>query len=130
VRPKGDRHDGTRDRPTDERAAQIAAFETLGRRWVRRHDRVLVFNSPLSYLLVGSRIATNAVWLSAGPSDRYTVQFFDQHHSWPDKALVSRGLLQEAASTDPTLQDPLITVLKRDYRIVDLTAPLDVLVRS
>ena len=65
--PKGDRHDGTRDRPTDERAAQIAAFETL---------------------------------------------------------------LQEAASTDPTLQDPLIAVLKRDYRIVDLTTPLDVLVRS
>jgi hypothetical protein len=113
---------------TDQNAAQIAAFEALGRRWVRKGDRVLVFNAPLVYLLVGGRITTNAVWLSAGPSDRYTVQYFEQH-GWPDKALVGRRLLEQPASTDPAPNDPLIAVLKRDYRIVDSTTSLDVLVR-
>ena len=71
---------------TDERAAQIEAFEALGRRWVREDDRILVFGAPLVYLLVGGRITTNAVWLSSGPSDRYTVQYFEERGGWPDKA--------------------------------------------
>lgn len=114
---------------TDQRAADIAAIEALGRRWVRQDDRVLVFNAPLVYLLVGGRITTNAVWLSPGPSTRYAVQYFDRCDSWPDRAFVSKRFLETPTSTDPALRDPLLDVLKRDYRIVDSTTSLDVLIR-
>jgi hypothetical protein len=114
---------------TDQRAAQLAAYEALGRRWVRKDSRVLVFNAPLVYVLVGGRMTTNAVWLSAGPSDRYTVEYFARHHDWPDVAFVSKRLLEQPASTGPAQSDPLIAALKRAYRVVDSTTRLDVLVR-
>jgi hypothetical protein len=114
---------------TDQRAAQIAEIETLGRRWVGANDRVLVMNNPIVYLLVGGRITTNATWLSSGPSDRYTVEYFARIHAWPDVVFVGSKLLQQPASTDPALSNPLIDALKRNYTIVDSTTPLDVLIR-
>jgi hypothetical protein len=41
----------------------------------------------------------------------------------------ARTLLRKPASADPAQRDPLIAVLKRDYRIVDSATLLDVLVR-
>jgi 4-amino-4-deoxy-L-arabinose transferase-like glycosyltransferase len=108
---------------SEERAAEITAVETQARKWVRPGDRVLVFNAPLAYLLARGEITTNAAWLARGPSDRYTVEYFDRH-SWPDVAFVSQGLLEPTAPADP-----LVEALRRAYRVVDSSTRLVVLVR-
>ncbi len=107
---------------SDEQAAKIEAVQDVARRWVRPDDRVLVFNAPLAYLLAGGDITTNAAWLARGPSDHYAVEYFDRR-SWPDVAFVSHGLLEPGAPADP-----LVAALKRDYRVVDSSTPLVVLV--
>jgi hypothetical protein len=61
---------------TDQNARRISLVAQGGRRWVRAGDRVLVFNDPLAYLLVGGRIYTNAVWLEPGVSDSATIAYF------------------------------------------------------
>jgi hypothetical protein len=108
---------------SDKRAAEIAAVEAVARKWVRPDDRVLVFNAPLAYLLAGGHSATNAAWLAHGPSDRYTVEYFDRH-AWPDVAFVSHGLLEPGNAA----ADPLVAALRRNYRVVDSSTPLVVLV--
>ena len=87
---------------TDQRAAQIAVVEAQGRRWVGGHDRVLVFDAPLAYALVGGRIDTNAVWLQSGPSDQATVDYFSRTGRLPDVVLLSSGIV--ARSGGPALQ--------------------------
>ena len=108
---------------SDEYAARIEAVDAVARRWVRQDSRVLVFNAPLAYLLAGGDVTTNAAWLARGPSDRYTVEYFDRH-AWPDVAFVSRGLLDPKNEST----DPLVRALKRGYRVVDSSTPLFVLV--
>jgi hypothetical protein len=115
---------------TNQRAAQIAAIEDQGQRWVGASDRVLVFNNPLAYLLVGGRIYTNAVWLQAGRSDRETVDYFARQHNTPDVVFLSRGLAERNGGTALVrTNDPLIRFLAANYRVVKTGETLDVLVR-
>ncbi len=115
---------------SDQRAAEIAAVEAQGRRWVRPHDRVLVFNSPLAYVLVGGRMFTNADWLQSGHSDQVTVDYFARKHRTPDVVFLSSGIA--ARSGGPALtntNDPLVRFLAAHYRVVESGQLLDVLVR-
>jgi hypothetical protein len=108
---------------SDERAAEIDEVEAVARRWVRQDSRVLVIGGALTYLLAGGDVTTNAVWLAAGPSVRYTVEYFDRH-AWPDVAFVSHRRLDPEDES----ADPLIRALKRGYRVVDSSTSLFVLV--
>jgi hypothetical protein len=115
---------------SDQRAAEIAAVEAQGRRRVRPHDRVLVFNSPLAYVLVGGRMFTNADWLQSGHSDQVTVDYFARKHRTPDVVFLSSGIA--ARSGGPALtntNDPLVRFLAAHYRVVESGQLLDVLVR-
>ena len=84
---------------SNERASQIAAVEAQGRRWVRPADRVLVFNAPGAYLLVGGRAYTNAVWLHFGPGDGNTVTYYVKRGHHPNIQLVSRSIVASSGGT-------------------------------
>ena len=115
---------------SDRRAAEIAAVEAQGRRWVRPHDRVLVFNSPLAYALVGGRMFTNADWLQSGHSDQVTVDYFARQHRAPDVVFLSSGIAARSGGSALTdTNDPLVRFLAAHYRVVESGQLLDVLVR-
>jgi hypothetical protein len=91
---------------------------------------VLVFNSPLAYVLVGGRMFTNADWLQSGHSDQVTVDYFARKHRTPDVVFLSSGIA--ARSGGPALtntNDPLVRFLAAHYRVVESGQLLDVLVR-
>ncbi len=116
---------------TPMRAADIARIEEAGRRWIGDGDRVLVVGRPLGYLVLPGRITTNAAWLVVGPSDRYTVEYFERTGELPDVAFINRSLIEipggiEAAATG----DPLIAYLADGYTLVETFDPFAVFTRN
>jgi hypothetical protein len=111
-----------------DRARRIAAIEDAGRRWVPQGGRVLFVGGPLGYVLVDARMATNAVWLAVGPTDRATLDYYQRGGAYPDAAFVASSMLERegAAGTDratqPMRYDPLLGYLEREYRSIEETA--------
>lgn len=105
---------------SEERARAIASDEALGTRWVAADDRVLVVGSPLSYLLVGGRMFTNAVWLNVGPSDQATLDYFERKGAVPDVVFVARTLTRTEGGLEARAgTDPLLAWLLREYSLVE-----------
>lgn len=99
----------------------IEQLEAAGRRWVRPDESVLAINGPGIYPLVGGRIETPSVWLSAGSASAATVRYFDERDAWPDVVFVNPPL-----SEAPT-EDPLLRRIAERYRPVGEAAGFSVL---
>lgn len=113
---------------TDQNARRISLVAQGGRRWVRAGDRVLVFNDPLAYLLVGGRIYTNAVWLEPGVSDSATIAYFRREGRLPDVAFVAQSLIARGVSGGRQGTDPLLSYLTSRYRVAGSAGPFVVYV--
>jgi len=114
---------------TPERAADIDRIAAAGTRWSKPSDRVLVVGRPLGYLLVPGTGHTNAVWLVTGPSDQYTVDYFEQTTP-PDVVYITRSTLSSAGGLENAARiDPLVGYLSREYTLVETFDPFAVFVR-
>ncbi|TDB36817.1 MAG: hypothetical protein D9V44_09915 [Actinobacteria bacterium] len=114
---------------TPTRAADIERIAAAGQRWSSPQDRVLVLGRPLGYLLIPGSAHTNAVWLAKGPSDRYTVEYFEAAGA-PDVAYISRSVISSAGGLEAAAAaDPLVAYLARDYDLVETFDPFAVFVR-
>jgi uncharacterized Tic20 family protein len=114
---------------TPTRAADIERIAAAGERWSSAEDKVLVVGRPLGYLLVPGTAHTNAVWLVTGPSDRYTVAYFDSAGP-PDVVYINRSVIPSAGGLyAAAAKDPLVAYLVRDYDIVETFDPFAVFVR-
>ncbi len=114
---------------TPTRAADIDRIVAAGQRWSSPTDKVLVVGRPLGYLLVPGAAHTNAAWLVTGPSDRYTVKYFEATGA-PDVAYINRSVLSSAGGLEAAAaEDPLVAYLARDYDLVETFDPFAVFVR-
>lgn len=114
---------------TPDRADDISRMMEVGRRWSSQGDGVLVIGRPIGYLLVPGTARTNAVWLATGPSDRYTVEYFEDTGA-PDVAYISLSIITRAGGLEEAAAaDPLIAYLARDYDLVETLDPFAVFVR-
>lgn len=105
---------------TEARARAIAADTAIGTRWVADDDGVLVVASPLSYLLVGGRPLTNAIWLNMGPSDQAAVDYFERTGVRPDVIFVARSQAEaEGGLAVRARKDPLFRWLLVNYSLAE-----------
>ena len=105
---------------TEARARAIAADEAIGSRWVAEDDGVLVIASPLSYLLVGGRARTNAIWLNIGPSDQAAVDYFERTGKRPDVIFVALSVVEAEGGLEARApEDPLFRWLLEHYRLAE-----------
>jgi hypothetical protein len=115
-----------------ERAQQILDLEAAARKWVKPGDRVTFYGERQSYLAVGGRIYTNAVWLYPAPSDIYALRYFAAHGGMPDVVFTdqfSMRLRHMMPYEFAAKSDPLIARLLAEYTLVDTVADYGVWVR-
>jgi hypothetical protein len=100
---------------TPQRAAQLRDFARAAAYWVKPGDSVLVVGGPIVYLFATGPMATNAVWLNPGKSDRATVAYYGRTGDTPDVAFINLNVLTPVSKKD----DPLVAYIARNYRAVD-----------
>jgi hypothetical protein len=104
----------------DEKARRVSATEALAARWVRRSTGVLFFGKPAGYLMQRGVMVTNAVWLTVGPGDQATVDYFDRTGRWPDIAFVPSVLLTPSGAVSSRAgADPLLFALVSHYTVAE-----------
>ncbi len=114
---------------TPERKVDIERIADAGKRWSKPSDDVLVVGRPLGYLLVPGRMHTNAVWLTTGASDQYTVDYFARTGA-PDVVYINRSVLSSAGGLEAAAaKDPLVAFLADEYDLVETFDPFAVFVR-
>lgn len=115
----------------EARAGQIGALTTAGRRYVRPDSRVLFFGEREGYLLVGGRIATNAVWLHPAIANHGAVAYLEANGGMPDVVFADdSGVSKVGGYTYGAEIDPLLARLAEEYRRVDDVAGFSVFVRE
>ena len=108
-------------RMSPDRYRELVDMEAAGRRWVRPGDRVTFYGERQGYLLTGGQIYTNAVWLYLSPSDRFALDYFQQHGGLPDVIFADEHGMRMRQQDDYRLtapSNPLVAVLLANYHIV------------
>jgi hypothetical protein len=116
---------------TEQRRQEILGLEAIGKRLVKPTSRVTFYGERQGYLAVGGQIYTNAVWLYPSPSDRYALDYFDEHRAMPDVIFVDLFSMRRLHLLPYSADDsPFIRQLVTRYERVDTVADFDVWIKK